>query len=291
MTNETTKNTFDTLQKDIIQKMLDHGISEINVKYYGSGDSSDGLEITAYERESEVELPFSENEAEQLLWSCIRESGLEGWENNAGGRGQLTIKSNGVISLEHFDYIEESSYSESLNLLETNGSIEKTNGSIDAAENEANLKNHAALLHAMNLHNIHSIEVHYDGGGDSGSVENIYFIDGDEKENNSFGSVKIKAAHALWVRDEDSHLKKVIEKEMPIFDLVDNLWCSAINSAYQGWENSWGAFGKFLIFNNGKDKLEHNERYEESTQTDHEWFVDVSELNINQRALPRPGVR
>jgi hypothetical protein len=92
-----------------------------------------------------------------------------------------------------------------------------------------------------------SIEVYYDGCGDSGQIESIHYLDTNYKAIDPTGRVTITD------------------------DVLTDLFYDLLEARYAGWENNDGAFGSFE-WNLITDALkhEHSERYIECETTEHE---------------------
>jgi hypothetical protein len=92
-----------------------------------------------------------------------------------------------------------------------------------------------------------SVEVNYDGCGDSGQIEGIVFYDADGEEVNLTGQLTITVEHMTQL----------------FYDLLE--------TRHGGWENNEGACGEFA-WNVVTDTLQHAhaERFVEFISTEHE---------------------
>lgn len=114
--------------------MTEHGITSIVGEYHGYGDSGQEAEITfepdqrvatlliqswverytysegTSQRRFELESTTLEACVASLVESAIQLSGHEGYENNEGGGGTLTITPDGHAEHEHYDIYEHREY-------------------------------------------------------------------------------------------------------------------------------------------------------------------------------------
>ena len=92
-----------------------------------------------------------------------------------------------------------------------------------------------------------SVEIYYDGCGDSGQIESIHYFDAAYKAIDPTGRVTITD------------------------DALMDLFYDLLEARHAGWENNDGAFGQF-VWNLVVDTLKHShsERYTECDTTEHE---------------------
>ena len=123
-------------------------------------------------------------------------------------------------------------------------------------------RNKAIVFAALAEAGIHKVTVEYDGGGDSGQIEDVAAWNaGDERI--SFPSDR----------------KITLLSENPDHPLAEQSFEAAVESLawdyleiYTGWENNDGAFGTFVFDVPARTiSLEHNERYIEVNTTSHEF--------------------
>jgi hypothetical protein len=80
------------------------------------------------------------------------------------------------------------------------------------------------------------IKVHYDGGGDSGAIENIVYTD---KENAEFSDIDLVIS---W--DEDKDLEKL---NSSAYANIQNFAHETILDNIEDWWNNEGGYGDILI--------------------------------------------
>ena len=123
-------------------------------------------------------------------------------------------------------------------------------------------RNKAIVFAALAETGIHKVTVEYDGGGDSGQIEDVAAWNaGDERI--SFPSDR----------------KITLLSENPDHPLAQQSFEAAVETLawdyleiYYGWENNDGAFGTFVFDVPARTiSLEHNERYTELNTTSHEF--------------------
>jgi uncharacterized protein DUF6878 len=92
-----------------------------------------------------------------------------------------------------------------------------------------------------------SVEIYYDGCGDSGQIESIHYFDAAYKAIDPTGQVTITD------------------------DALMDLFYDLLEARHAGWENNDGAFGQF-VWDLVADTLKHShsERYTECDTTEHE---------------------
>jgi len=116
-------------------------------------------------------------------------------------------------------------------------------------------RNKAIVFAALAAAGIHRVTVEYDGGGDSGQIEDVWARnDGDEII--SFPSDR---KITLLSENPDHPLA-----EQSFEAAVETLAWDYLEQRHDGWENNDGAFGIFVFDVPGRlITLEHNERYTE----------------------------
>jgi len=80
------------------------------------------------------------------------------------------------------------------------------------------------------------IKIHYDGGGDSGAIENIVYTD---KENAEFSDIDLVIS---W--DEDKDLEKL---NSSVYANIQNFAHETILDNIEDWWNNEGGYGDILI--------------------------------------------
>ncbi len=123
-------------------------------------------------------------------------------------------------------------------------------------------ENKTALFDALALTGITSVEVTFDGYGDSGQIESVTVMAGDMEV--ALPTVRITIAHAQWGRAE-------IERgSSPLEHAIEQLAYDFLQETHCGWENNSGAYGD-LYFDVGEQTitLNYNRRFESSEYAQH----------------------
>jgi hypothetical protein len=123
-------------------------------------------------------------------------------------------------------------------------------------------ENKAALFDALARAGITSVEVTFDGYGDSGQIESVMTMAGDTEV--ALPVVSITIAHAEWGCPD------VKRGTYPLEQAVEQLAYDFLRETHCGWENNAGAYGDFY-FNVAERTitLNHNRRFESSDHTQH----------------------
>jgi len=122
--------------------------------------------------------------------------------------------------------------------------------------------------------NVVTVEVRYEGAGDSGEITYIAYLDKDngelwagwlwDKEDNIFSQTKIEAASLHgYRRTEDGY--ESIWREGSVQDLVESIALMALPG---GWEINEGSSGSLWIDLSGQGPL---------ISIDHDWVVTTTE--------------
>lgn len=131
-----------------------------------------------------------------------------------------------------------------------------------APVDDVRARNKALVFTALAEAGIHKVTVEYDGGGDSGQIEDV---------------AAWNAANERMPFPTDHKITLISEN--PAFPFSEqNLEAAVETIAWDyleicsGWENNDGAFGTFVFdVPAGTVTLEHNERYTEVNTTSHEF--------------------
>jgi hypothetical protein len=104
------------------------------------------------------------------------------------------------------------------------------------------------------------IKVHYDGGGDSGAIENIVYTD---KENAEFSDIDLVIS---W--DEDKDLEKL---NSSAYATIQNFAHETLLDNIEDWWNNEGGYGDLLIkVPSGEYLINNNVRIMEIEEFTHE---------------------
>jgi len=111
-----------------------------------------------------------------------------------------------------------------------------------------------------------SIEVTFDGCGDSGQIESITYEDHRGKEL-SCPDLVVKGSHLGKQHDWDDKQKKFVEVgggEGKVSSIVEEICYDKLSASHMGWEINEGSYGTFHFdVLNRKVDLEYNERIQE----------------------------
>jgi hypothetical protein len=122
--------------------------------------------------------------------------------------------------------------------------------------------NKTTLFDALASARITTVVVTFDGGGNSGQIENIETKAGEELVSLPPGSIEI--ARARWGRPE------IERQSLSIHDTIEALVYDLLGQTHDGWENGEGAYGTFTF--EAADRtitLDYDERRIESDYSQH----------------------
>lgn len=100
-------------------------------------------------------------------------------------------------------------------------------------------ENKAAVLGALAVAGITEVTIRFDGGGDSGQIEEIDARSGDD-------SAELPDTPVTLARCE-YHDEDVRYVSVPLPDAVEALCYDLLESKHGGWENNEGGFGEFTF--------------------------------------------
>jgi len=134
--------------------------------------------------------------------------------------------------------------------------------------------NAKALFDTLADTRVVSIEVTFDGCGDSGQINDIIYKDHRDKEL-SCPDLIVKGSHLGKQHDWDDKQKKFVEVgggEGKVSSIVEEICYDKLGASHAGWEINEGSYGTFSFdVLNRKISLEFNERVE-SVRTSSESF-------------------
>ena len=123
-------------------------------------------------------------------------------------------------------------------------------------------ENKAALFDALAQAGITSVEVTFDGYGDSGQIEDITAKAGDKDV--ALPAVSLEIAHAEWGSAD------IVRVTHSMKDAIEQIAYDFLRETHEGWENNEGAYGDFHFDVNDRTiTLNYNERIETSEYTQH----------------------
>lgn len=123
-------------------------------------------------------------------------------------------------------------------------------------------QNKEALFAAMRAAGLTEIIVTFDGGGDSGQIEDIDARRGD--------TVVPMPDTAITLSQVSWGISEISTSSMSLSDAVETLAYDLLSDSHGGWENCDGAFGQFHFdAEAGTILLDYNERFTSSEQFNH----------------------
>ena len=123
-------------------------------------------------------------------------------------------------------------------------------------------ENKAALFDALAQATITSVEVTFDGYGDSGQIEDIIAKAGDKDV--ALPAITLEIARAEWDNPD------IVREVRSLKDAIEQLAYDFLRETHDGWENNEGAFGDFHFDVAQRSiTLDYNERIETSEYTQH----------------------
>ena len=135
---------------------------------------------------------------------------------------------------------------------------------------EQSKRNAKVLFDALHDTRIVSINVDFDGCGDSGQINSIEYFDYDDKvlpePSGKIKGSKLPAGH-VW-NNNTNNLEELPEREAGFNELVEQICYDRLGANHGGWEINEGSYGtfKFDVLNR-KIELEFNERVESVRST------------------------
>lgn len=142
------------------------------------------------------------------------------------------------------------------------GDYEEKDRAFKTLSTSLHAANKKALFDALEAAGITSVLVHFDGVGDSGQVEDIDAVSGDQPRDLPTGTVVIARTH--WGASEAE------QAECSVRDAVEALAYAFLEETHGGWENNEGAYGDFTFTVADRSiVLDYNERIETSEYTQH----------------------
>ena len=122
----------------------------------------------------------------------------------------------------------------------------------------------AALFDSLRLVGIAHVTVRFDGYGDSGQIEDIEVLAGEEAIALPTTTVEIA------MLDYHQEVPEILSQ--PLRDAIETLSYAFLQETHAGWENNEGGYGDFLFdVAAGTITLDYNERIETSENYSHEF--------------------
>lgn len=124
--------------------------------------------------------------------------------------------------------------------------------------------NKASLFAALVAAGITRVTVRFDGSGDSGQIEDIEVLAGEEAIALPTTTVEIA------MLDYHQEVPEILSQ--PLRDAIETLSYAFLQETHAGWENNEGGYGDFLFdVAAGTITLDYNERIETSENYSHEF--------------------
>lgn len=123
-------------------------------------------------------------------------------------------------------------------------------------------ENKAAVFDALALAAITSVEVTFDGYGDSGQIEDVAAKAGDKGV--ALPAVSVELARAEWGSSD------IVRTTHPMPQAIEQLAYDFLEETHSGWQDNQGAYGDF-VFDVAERTitLNYNERIETFEYTQH----------------------
>lgn len=124
--------------------------------------------------------------------------------------------------------------------------------------------NKAHLFGVLSPAGITHVTVTFDGGGDSGQIEDISAVADNTKIE--LPSAEIELVSHIWGQEEP---KRTL---LSVAEAIEQLAYDLLSLTHCGWENNDGAYGEFVFDVPERTiSLEHNERYVTAELYSHSW--------------------
>lgn len=132
----------------------------------------------------------------------------------------------------------------------------------DALSAKLRERNKTALFDALRAAGIGKVVVSFDGYGDSGQIESLEAMAGDEVV--ALPSDAVDIGITIWGQAEGEM------RSMSLREAIEQLCYNCLEETHSGWENSDGAYGDFLFDVVERTiTLDYNERYLVSEHSSH----------------------
>ena len=267
--------------KAIGAALAEVGATSATITYSGRNDSGDINDITVnpsgaapgnvtYEEDS---VAYVNGKREQgirpitadfqsalgdVVWDAIQEAGRNGFENNEGGDGELTVYASGFGVLKHSDNYE--------------GDENHDEDVFDAREEgvpfASSLKRLAAALKEAGFS---AVSGEYSGSGDSGEGFDISYTPADDEseDRDPPGEVTYEMVTYEWNREkrcsEDVTKERTADFESAFEDIAF-LFIEKV-MGHRGWEINEGGGGEVTLNAEGVLTVDHYDNGEENSET------------------------
>lgn len=128
--------------------------------------------------------------------------------------------------------------------------------------NETPELNKALLINLMKEHNIHQINVTFDGCGDSGQMEDVTLIgeNGEEIENDSLIGKACEVCYSHQIYSSGTWSYEKYSRQETIRELAEEVAFKPLEDHFGGWEINEGAYGTVVINADGTGTIDYNQR-------------------------------
>jgi hypothetical protein len=127
---------------------------------------------------------------------------------------------------------------------------------------EANVANKALLFEALAAAGITSVTVAFDGEGDSGQIQDITALSGDNPT--ALPDLEIEIRRVSWGSDTHELTRG------PVARAIEDMCYDYLSDEHGGWENSGGAYGEFTFSVARRTvELEFHARYTDTFTSTH----------------------
>lgn len=124
--------------------------------------------------------------------------------------------------------------------------------------------NKKMLLAFLASGGITRVVVTFDGYGDSGQIEDVTALRGDEQTDLPDGTVELSRL--------DHGADQPVRNCLSAAEAIEELAYDLLRQTHCGWENNDGAYGEFIFdVAAGTISLDYNERFTSSESYAHEW--------------------
>lgn len=129
------------------------------------------------------------------------------------------------------------------------------------------VKYHANLLFdTLAKTKVSSIEVYFEGCGDSGQVESVYYKDSNGKGIDVSKKIVKGSLTTAYMQysEKTKQLEQGQSKEGTVREIIEEICYDKLAASHGGWELNEGSYGTFTFnVSTRKVSLEYNERIEE----------------------------
>ncbi len=135
----------------------------------------------------------------------------------------------------------------------------------EARAAELHPANKLCLFAALRKAHIATVTVRFDGYGDSGQIEDVTAIVGDQTEWAIPDAI-------VDLQRLDFGQEQPVTLSQPLSEAIETMSYALLASSHRGWENNGGAYGEFdFDVAAGTITLDYNERFETSENYRHDF--------------------